>query len=65
MWLLNAKTRRLEHFLDDRQIGARYAILSHTWGEGEVSFDDIHQKYARSMKGYRKIEYTCEQALKA
>lgn len=43
---------------EDRQ---RYAILSHTWGEGEeVSLRDLGDptKCAR-WKGYRKIEQTC------
>lgn len=39
MRLLNAKTRRLENF----SVGNRpeCAILSHTWGEQEVSFQDV------------------------
>ncbi|GIZ43024.1 hypothetical protein CKM354_000626900 [Cercospora kikuchii] len=64
MWLLNARTRCLENFFDDRQMYVKYAILSHTWGKDEVGFDDIHQDRAKSMAGYRKIDFTCEQALK-
>lgn len=39
-----------------------YAILSHTWGTSEVSFQDILLGKAPSRKGYRKIESCCKQA---
>ncbi|PVH90399.1 HET-domain-containing protein [Periconia macrospinosa] len=39
-----------------------YVILSHTWGKGEVTFDDIDKPYAREMAGYYKIERCCQQA---
>ncbi|CAK1364216.1 unnamed protein product, partial [Cercospora beticola] len=64
MWLLNARTRRLENFVDDRRMDTTYALLSHTWAKNEVGFDDIHYDYAKYMDGYQKIEYTCLQALK-
>ncbi|KAH8812639.1 heterokaryon incompatibility protein-domain-containing protein [Xylogone sp. PMI_703] len=42
----------------------KYAILSHTWGEGEVSYQDMragaHQ--ARGKSGFSKIEHCCAQA---
>ena len=41
-----------------------YAILSHTWGEDEVSFSDIKSLKAETKNTYRKIEYTCCQATK-
>lgn len=41
-----------------------YAILSHTWGEDEVQFADLQMPFVRSMKGYRKIRFTLEQAQK-
>lgn len=31
--------------------------------EDEVSFDDIHEDYVMTMKGYQKIQYTCIQAV--
>jgi hypothetical protein len=40
-----------------------YVILSHTWGDGEVTFDDIDQPRARSMAGYKKIQRCCQQAM--
>lgn len=42
-----------------------YAILSHTWGEEEVEFLDLHGlglKDREEKKGWQKIEYTCLQA---
>ncbi len=43
----------------------RYAILSHTWGEDEVSFADFTQNKTNAVakKGYAKIDHTCRQAL--
>jgi hypothetical protein len=45
-----------------------YAILSHTWGEQEVVFDDlkdienVEDIDAQSKEGYRKIRFCAEQA---
>lgn len=39
-----------------------YAILSHTWGTGEVSFEDLMNNRAKSKAGYRKILFCGEQA---
>ncbi|KAK6433557.1 hypothetical protein LTR95_010268 [Oleoguttula sp. CCFEE 5521] len=61
MWLLNAKTRKLEYA--DRQRHTHYAILSHTWGDGEVLFDDIDEPHAKRLVGYKKIDFACRQAL--
>ncbi|KAL8951001.1 MAG: hypothetical protein Q9222_002999 [Ikaeria aurantiellina] len=41
-----------------------YAILSHTWGDEEVSFQEIQKPESRVLQGYRKIERCCTQALK-
>ncbi|KAF4963735.1 hypothetical protein FSARC_8283 [Fusarium sarcochroum] len=41
-----------------------YAILSHTWGEDEVSFQDYHGPKRESMKGFAKIKACCMQAMK-
>lgn len=64
MWLLNVETRKLEHFIDHRQVKGGYAILSHTWTEDEVTFDKLRVPGSRFRKDYKKIEYTCAQALK-
>ncbi|KAI1667999.1 Ankyrin repeat domain protein [Pyrenophora tritici-repentis] len=40
-----------------------YAILSHTWGEQEVVFDDLKDiENAQSKEGYRKIRFCAQQA---
>jgi hypothetical protein len=68
MWLINTSTLSLELFYGD-DIPA-YAILSHTWGDGEVSFQEFTQASETqnvgitSKAGYRKIVATCELALK-
>jgi hypothetical protein len=61
MRLLNAETRKLESFLD--AYIPPYAILSHTWGADEVTFQEIHTLRAENKLGYRKIKYACDQAL--
>lgn len=40
----------------------RYAILSHRWGDEELSFQDMHTDRAPSMKGYSKILGLCRKA---
>ncbi|EFX04051.1 beta transducin-like protein het-e4s [Grosmannia clavigera kw1407] len=39
-----------------------YAILSHTWGEGEVTFKHYQDGTAGDQAGYRKILFCAEQA---
>lgn len=65
MRLMNARTRKLEEFLDERNL-PEYAILSHTWGDPR---DEVKLKELRSLKvkrkpGYQKIEYCCEEAVR-
>jgi hypothetical protein len=60
MRLINVETNRLEEF-DESEI-PQYAILSHTWGDEEVSFQEINQGSASSKKGYSKIRETCIRA---
>ena len=57
MRLINTSTLKMEEFIS----GANcvYAILSHTWGEEEVSFQQYSTPEARLMAGYRKIERSC------
>ena len=42
-----------------------YAILSHTWGEEEVSLQQYSAPKARSMAGYHKIEHSCALAARS
>ena len=62
MHLLNANTRKLEEFLESTK--PQYAILSHTWDKGEVTFQDVQNGRAENKKGYSKIVNSCKQALK-
>jgi len=41
----------------------RYAILSHTWGDDEVTFQDMSSTSRSFNKGYAKIMNTCRLAL--
>lgn len=36
----------------------KYAILSHTWGDDELSFQDFEQPHASTEPGYHKIQDT-------
>ena len=49
MRLLNAESRKLEFFNED--FTPFYAILSHTWGDDEVSFQDIESPDASTKAG--------------
>jgi hypothetical protein len=39
-----------------------YAILSHRWGEGEVTFKDLVDGTSKNKAGYSKIQFCGEQA---
>lgn len=59
MRLLNVETRQLQEFFEDRT--PSYAILSHTWGEDEVSYQDlISNPDYRQLAGHYKLEKCCE-----
>jgi hypothetical protein len=60
MRLLNSHTLELHEYWG-RNI-PRYAILSHTWGDEEVSFQDVKEGSMKAKAGYKKIEYACMQA---
>jgi PHD/YefM family antitoxin component YafN of YafNO toxin-antitoxin module len=62
MRLLHAGSIQPVSFEED--IIPDYAILSHTWGDDEVSFQDIHSPGAASKAGYAKIRYACQEALR-
>ncbi|KAK3944376.1 HET-domain-containing protein [Diplogelasinospora grovesii] len=64
MRLIDAKTFELKEFMGSNV--PQYAILSHTWEDGEVTFQDYTQltrTELRKKKGYTKIERTCRLAL--
>lgn len=61
MWLINTTSMRLEQVLKPEDV--KYAILSHSWGEGEVSFQEFaNLDKAKAKAGYAKIERTCQKA---
>ncbi len=65
MWLIDVKTRKLVRFMDSRKVAGKYAILSHTWEEDELTFSDGQNLGSQSVsqkKGYLKIDFTCRQA---
>ncbi|KAI4196234.1 MAG: hypothetical protein LQ350_006687 [Teloschistes chrysophthalmus] len=67
MWLIDFDTLQLEEFIDV-DLAPPYAILSHTWGKEEVSFQEFTQTplsdATRSKAGYRKIKKFCATAAK-
>src|ERR1700693_4951805 len=62
MRLINTKTLQLVEF--NAYPTPDYVILSHTWGEEEVSFNDMRWPHAEKLKGHAKIQNTCAQALR-
>ncbi|KAI1318722.1 heterokaryon incompatibility protein-domain-containing protein [Xylariaceae sp. FL0255] len=64
MWLLNSCSWELRDFISVENTPP-YAILSHTWGDEEVSHRDWQeQPFAQIEKklGFRKIKLCCKQA---
>ncbi|OBS24588.1 hypothetical protein FPOA_05130 [Fusarium poae] len=61
MRLINTKTLKLEEFQSHIPI---YAILSHTWGDEEVSFVEWQESLSdvRLKSGFDKIQKSCYQA---
>lgn len=61
MILIDTSTLRLCDVPEPQQ--SPYAILSHTWGDDEVSYRDFSNiEEAKSKSGYAKIVRTCELA---
>ena len=61
MRLLHTTTIELSSFDDDDSIPP-YAILSHTWGNAEISFHDLlnyAESKQRKLEGYQKIRSCC------
>jgi hypothetical protein len=63
MRLINTRTWLFEEFIG--QDIPEYAILSHTWGADEVSYQDYISGTHKSKRGYRKIKKTCVLAAEA
>ncbi|KAF4490273.1 beta transducin [Fusarium agapanthi] len=62
MWLINTTTIALERADDNDISSTPYAILSHTWDEDEVTFEDMTHGREKGRKGYVKILNTCRLA---
>jgi hypothetical protein len=60
MRLLNTSTLALEEHIGDSI--PRYAILSHRWENGEVTFQDLQNGRGPELAGYSKITGCCAQA---
>lgn len=64
MRLINVRTLAIEQFFGSDT--PPYAILSHTWGTEEVTFQDWQDiSLASSKSGYAKIMGACEQATRS
>ncbi|KAL6411819.1 HET domain-containing protein [Ilyonectria robusta] len=62
MKLIDVHSYAIVEFPDHR--AARYATLSHTWGDEEVTFQDMRELWvARQKKGWSKIQSSCQRAL--
>lgn len=64
MRLLNAKDFTLASFSDEHNI-PEYAILSHTWGDDEVTFRDLAELTHEQLvlkKAYTKVRQCCAKA---
>ncbi|KAL8788167.1 MAG: hypothetical protein Q9213_001806 [Squamulea squamosa] len=64
MWLLNPTEIKLtDYVLPEesvwRETRLPYAILSHTWEDEEVLFQDIQKPASKGLKGYSKIKQCC------
>ncbi|KAI1260722.1 HET-domain-containing protein [Xylariaceae sp. FL1019] len=61
MRLINCRTLSLEEYIEGIP---PYAVLSHTWSDGEVSLQDLSNlSTTAELPGYRKITQTCSRAL--
>jgi Heterokaryon incompatibility protein (HET) len=68
MRLINSESLTLEEFIGGGYNTPKYAILSHTWEDGEVTFQDfayLNRDERAQKKGFRKIQKTCDLAKKA
>lgn len=66
MRLINVETNQFEWHVNAEKV--KYAILSHTWGVEEISFqeyvnEDFKTPNGDLKKGYYKFQYTRMQAI--
>lgn len=60
MRLLHTTNLTVEEFIDENT--PRYAILSHTWEDGEITLQDIETGRAEGKEGYTKVKDCCTYA---
>ena len=60
MWLLDTRTLELHDFIGEKI--PRYAILSYTWDDEEISFQDVRMKGPAAIPRFHKIRRCCELA---
>jgi hypothetical protein len=60
MRLINTETMEFQEYFPSQV--PEYAILSHTWGEDEVSFQNMSLPSRSSKKGFAKVVQTCRLA---
>ncbi|KAI0868684.1 heterokaryon incompatibility protein-domain-containing protein [Hypoxylon argillaceum] len=60
MRLLHVNSYEIREFVEGNV--PDYAILSHTWGEQEVTYKDMKKGNADKLKGYQKILGCCDQS---
>ncbi|KAE9366483.1 HET-domain-containing protein [Stipitochalara longipes BDJ] len=63
MWLINTTSLKPHQFFGSKI--PKYAILSHTWEDEELSFQELAlpSRSVKAKKGYNKIRETCLKAL--
>ena len=61
MRLLHTKDLRVQDFVPSKA-PSKYAILSHSWEEEEITLQDMEKGVAATMKGYPKLQDSCRRA---
>jgi hypothetical protein len=61
MRLLHTKKFELQEFMP-REV-PNYAILSHTWGEEEITFQNMKTSEVTNLQGYEKVSKACSVAV--
>ena len=61
MRLISTRTLRLEEYVGPKI--PSYAILSHCWGEEEISFQQMQDLSIQLKRNFAKLESTCQLAL--
>jgi hypothetical protein len=62
MRVINTKTLELEEFYEESM--PPYAILSHTWGQGEITLQDLRKgnHHLKRTRGSEKLQSVCQLA---